>query len=114
MGYQVAVFDSAEIFLGSGALEQTECLILDLRMPGMDGLALQRRLKQRDSHVPIVFITAHEDRARRAQAFAAGAVDFLYKPFAADALATAVQTALQRLPPEIATAKGKAFTNEAS
>ncbi len=94
VGYRVATFESAELFLDSGAVEETECLILDVRMPGMDGLELQRRLKAADSGVPIIFVTAHDDRTKRRQAIEAGAVDFLGKPFEARALVVAVQTAL--------------------
>jgi len=93
-GYSVGTFASAEHFLDSGALGETRCLILDVRMPGMSGLDLQRRLKSSDSAVPIIFITAHDDNAYRRQAIDAGAVDFFGKPFEADALVAAVQTAL--------------------
>src|SRR5207244_4486112 len=95
-GYQVGTFDSAELFLGSDASAQTDCLILDVRMPGMDGLALQRHLNTRSSRVPIIFITAHDDPARRYQALSAGAADFLRKPFEANALLAAVQSSLNR------------------
>ena len=87
-------FASAEHFLDSGALGETECLILDVRMPGMSGLDLQRRLKSSESAVPIIFITAHDDNANRRQAIDAGAVDFFGKPFEAAALVAAVRTAL--------------------
>src|SRR5271169_6349956 len=67
-GYQVATFDSAESFLDAGAVDKAECIILDVRMPGMDGLELQRRLNASGSEVPIVFVTAHDDASSRRQA----------------------------------------------
>ena len=94
VGLRVATFDSAELFLDSGALEETECLILDVRMPGMDGLELQRRLRAGNSRVPVIFITAHDDDIRRRQAIEAGAVGFLRKPFDASALIRIVQGSL--------------------
>ena len=93
-GYSVGTFASAEHFLDSGALGKTECLILDVRMPGMSGLDLQRRLKSSESAVPVIFITAHDDNANRRQAIDAGAVEFFGKPFEAAALVAAVRTAL--------------------
>jgi FixJ family two-component response regulator len=94
VGYRVGTFASAEQFLDARALEETECLILDVRMPGMSGLELQRRLKSSDAGVPIIFVTAHDDKTIRRQAIEAGAVEFLSKPFEASALVSAVQTAL--------------------
>ena len=95
-GYCVTTYDSAETFLESGAVERTECIILDVRMPSMDGLELQRRLNASDAHVPIIFVTAHDDAASKRQAIAAGAVDFLNKPFETNALLTTVESALTR------------------
>jgi FixJ family two-component response regulator len=95
-GYEVATFASAELFLDSGAIAETECLILDVRMPGMDGLELQRRLNDSSAGVPIIFITAHDDARSRRRAIDGGALDFLCKPFEANALVAAVQTALAR------------------
>jgi FixJ family two-component response regulator len=94
VGYSVGTFVSAEQFLESDALPKTECLIVDVRMPGMSGLELQSRLKSSDLGVPIIFVSAHDDKAYRRQAFEAGAIDFFRKPFEASALVTAVQTAL--------------------
>ena len=93
-GHQVATFESAELFLYSGAVSQTECMILDVRMPGIDGLELQRRLKASNVAVPIIFVTAHDDATSRRSAMEAGAVDFLSKPFQANALISTVQKAL--------------------
>jgi FixJ family two-component response regulator len=80
LGYHAEAFGSAEEFLDSGKTSKTACLILDVRMPRMDGLELQRRLAASESPIPIVFITgrASEDEERRA--LRAGAVAFLRKP----------------------------------
>jgi CheY-like chemotaxis protein len=91
VGYHVRSFESAELFLESGALAQTECLILDVRMPGMDGLELQRRLGTR---IPIIFVAAHDDGTTRKRAALAGAIDFLCKPFNPSALIATVEAAL--------------------
>ena len=95
-GFGTTVFASAEEFLNSAQLRDTACLILDLRMPGMSGLELQRRLSDADYRIPIIFITAQRNEGDRMQALKAGAVDFLYKPFSENALLKAVDTALQR------------------
>jgi CheY-like chemotaxis protein len=95
-GYQVATFESAERFLDSGALANTECVVLDVRMPGMDGLELQRRLNASQAGVPVIFLTAHDDARSRRLALDGGARDFLCKPFEAGALVTAVRAALAR------------------
>jgi FixJ family two-component response regulator len=73
---------------------QTECLILDVRMPGMDGLELQRHLAQADVRIPILFVTAQANESERRQAMAGGAVDFLRGPFSEEVLFTAIQAAV--------------------
>ena len=95
-GFGTEVFASAEEFLNSAHLRDTVCLILDLRMPGMSGLELQRRLSDADYRIPIIFITAQRDEGDRIEALKAGAVDFLHKPFSEKALLKAVDMALQR------------------
>ncbi|HXG64421.1 MAG TPA: response regulator [Blastocatellia bacterium] len=94
VGLNAQVFASAEEFLNSNHIEDTSCLILDMRMPGMSGLELQRRLAAGDYGIPIIFISAHSDDKIRAQALGAGAVDFLFKPFTEEALVYTVQAAL--------------------
>lgn len=96
VGYEVAAFESAEVYLGSGAIAETECLVLDICMPGMDGLELQRRLNGTNSRAPIIFITGYDDGTSRRQAIEAGAVAVLRKPFEEGALVAAVQKALMR------------------
>ena len=94
-GFGVKVFPSAEAFLNTQNLSDTDCLILDVRMPGMDGLELQRHLIASDQKIPVIFITAHEsDRGVRARALRNGAVDFLGKPLSEDVLLRAVRAAL--------------------
>ena len=93
-GFKAEVFASAEEFLNSDHLAEAQCLILDVRMPGMSGLELQRKLAAAGSRIPIVFITAHGDEETQAQALGAGALAFLRKPFSEEALLSAVQTAL--------------------
>jgi CheY-like chemotaxis protein len=86
---------SAEDFLQSGHLPDTECLIVDVRMPRMSGLDLQRQLAKAHYPIPLIFITAHEDGETRTQALSAGAVAFLYKPFSDEVLLGAIHAALQ-------------------
>ncbi len=94
LGYGVKVFSSAESFLGSGAVAKTNCLILDVRMPGMSGPDLQRRLMSQGQPVPIIFITAHGDEDVISQVMADGAVDCLLKPFTEDSLLNAISASL--------------------
>jgi len=95
VGFRTQGFSSAEAFLSSQHVHDTACLILDVRMPGMNGLELQRQLGAANWPIPIIFITAHADDNARAQALAAGAVDFLYKPFHEEELLNAIDTALK-------------------
>jgi FixJ family two-component response regulator len=95
VGYAVAVFASAEDFLASSSLARTDCLILDVRMPGMSGPELQRELSVRRPRTPIVFITAHADDGVCTKLRTAGAIDCLQKPFTEDAVLAAVEAALR-------------------
>jgi FixJ family two-component response regulator len=94
VGFGVQVFASAEEFLHSDYLQQTHCLILDVRMPGMDGLELQRQLVATRCDIPMIFITAHGNEAARTQALENGAVDYLCKPFSEEALLNAIHATL--------------------
>jgi len=94
VGYAVNTFSSAEEFVNSDQLGKADCLILDVAMPGMGGIELQRRLVADNSRVPVIFITAHEDEEIRAQAFRNGAEAFLIKPFNEEALLDAIHGAL--------------------
>jgi FixJ family two-component response regulator len=94
-GLQAAVFDSAEAFLSSGELQDTACLVLDVQMPGMNGLELQSSLASTGLTVPIVFITAFDDEESRGRAMRAGAAAFLSKPFSDEQLLQTVRSALE-------------------
>jgi two-component system response regulator FixJ len=91
----VEVFESAAEFLASDALGRRGCLITDIRMPEMDGLALQEELIKRKSCLPVIVITGHGDIPLTVRAMRAGAVDFLEKPFAREALLASVARALE-------------------
>jgi len=95
VGFAVNVFASAEEFLDSDRLRYTDCLILDVRLPGMDGLELQRHLATSHSEIPIIFITSYEDDEVRARALNTGAVDYFLKPFDDEDLLDAIDTALK-------------------
>lgn len=94
-GFRAVVFSSAEEFLNSGRMAGTECLILDVRMPGLSGLELQNRLAEMNSRIPIIFATAQTDPTIRTVALRCGAVAFLNKPFSDEALFDAMRLALQ-------------------
>jgi FixJ family two-component response regulator len=93
--FSVETFASAEEFLSSARLTDTECLILDLYLPGMNGFELQERLNAERRKIPIIFITAHADERARQRALEGGAIDMLGKPVRRDALFKAVQSAIQ-------------------
>jgi FixJ family two-component response regulator len=94
-GFQARSFSSAEEFLASECVGQTNCLILDVGMPGMSGPELQQELKLRGQHIPIVFITANRDEAVRPRVLSQGAVACLFKPFSDTALLEALNRALE-------------------
>jgi DNA-binding NtrC family response regulator len=94
VGLRVEDFASAEQFLSSGRPNDSACLILDVRLPGMSGLELQNELGTAEVEVPIVFITAHGDNETRARALNAGAADFLQKPFTEKALFKSINSFL--------------------
>lgn len=93
-GYRCIVFPSAEAFLDSPDMYNTDCTVLDNRMPGLSGLELQLRLREMNYPVPIIFVTAHADDLVRTQALQQGAVAFLGKPCSEDALLGAIRTAI--------------------
>jgi FixJ family two-component response regulator len=93
-GFAVDTFSSAEEFLLSHSRGQTRCLLLDIALPGMTGLDLQRELRRRQPETPIIFITADRDEALRERVLAAGAVECLFKPFTDIALLGALNAAL--------------------
>lgn len=93
-GFAARAFSSGQEFLLSDYVDETKCLILDVAMPGMTGLDLQKELKHRGQAIPIIFITGQKDEEARKQAFRQGAVKFLYKPFSDGDLLDAVNAAL--------------------
>jgi FixJ family two-component response regulator len=96
LGFSAIAFASAEEFLASDALADTQCLILDVSMPGMSGPELQVELSRQELKIPIVFITAHRDQNLRADLLGRGAVECLFKPFSELDLRTALDRALAR------------------
>lgn len=96
-GYATATFGSAEDFLAAVRPEWRGCVVLDIRMPGMSGLELQRCLRDGSPNLPTIVITAHGDVAAARQAFLADAVDFIEKPFDGDQLLCAIDRALAGL-----------------
>ena len=94
-GYRVRSFESALSFLDSDVLPLTDCLLLDVQMPGMNGLELQTRLRAGGSQVPVIFITANDSARHRRRAAEAGAFDFFLKPFNSSELVATVRAALE-------------------
>ncbi len=96
VGLKVETFASAHDFLQSERPDVPACLILDVRMPGLSGLDLQRDLTEANIHIPIIFITGHGDIPMSVRAMKAGAVEFLTKPFRDQDLLDAIRQALER------------------
>lgn len=94
VGFRTQAFTSAEDFLYTSGHSPAACLILDVKLPGMDGLELQRQLASAARQVPIIFVSAHDTAEVRQQALSAGAVAFFGKPFNDNALLGAVQSVL--------------------
>jgi FixJ family two-component response regulator len=94
-GFSPRTFASAEEFLACKDCEETACLILDVRLPGMSGIELQRRLADAHSQLPIIFVTAHGDTSLRESLMRAGAAAFFYKPVRSDALLKEIHAALK-------------------
>ena len=93
-GLRAEAFASAEDFLQSGRVAETACLLLDVRMPGMDGLELQRRLGETDRLTPIIFLSARASEEEERRALRAGAANFLRKPVSKEALLLAIRAVL--------------------
>src|SRR5215475_7325091 len=96
IGLRVEEFASAEAFLRSKRLDMPGCLVLDVRLKGLSGLDLQKRMAEADIEIPIIFITGHGDIPMTVQAMKAGAVEFLTKPLRDQDLLDAIQQGLER------------------
>jgi FixJ family two-component response regulator len=96
VGLQAQLFSTAQEFMTAERPDVASCLILDVRLPGISGLDLQRELSRTGIHIPIIFITAHGDIPMSVRAMKAGAVEFLTKPFRDQDLLDAIQVALER------------------
>jgi len=95
-GYAPVVFSSDEEFLESGTLGAAICVITDVRMPGMDGIELQRRIRSERPTLPVILISAHYNAEFRQAAIDEGAIAFLYKPFDAADLLDVIQSAFTK------------------
>jgi two-component system, LuxR family, response regulator FixJ len=109
-GFQAMVYESADAFLGGIGNEAIKCVISDIRMPGMNGIELVRKLKGQGAACPVILITGHGDVALAVEAMKAGAVDFIEKPFDDEALLGAIRAALgaRATSPEESTARKEA------
>ena len=96
VGFEVKLFASAEDFLDSDTPLQTDCTILDVRLPGISGLELQQKLAADGQSIPVIIITAQGDDKTQDEAVAAGAIAFLKKPFKEEVLLAALESALKR------------------
>jgi len=94
--FVIDTFASAEAFLDSPRRSNTSCLILDVRLPGMSGIELQRRLLDANCTVPVIFVTAHGDASLRDLVMKAGAAGFLNKPVRSDTLLKEIHAALEK------------------
>ena len=94
-GYRASIFESAGAFLKSGQLNDTCCLVVDVQMPGMNGLQLQRHLTAEGWSIPIIFFSAYGNKESRRQAMLAGAVAFLDKPFSDEQLLESLRSAVR-------------------
>src|SRR4030095_9735216 len=98
-GFDVAVFNSAEEFLDSGSVSESDCLVLDVDLPGMDGIELQEHLKKSGTDISIIFMSGYADELVRKRALEAGAADFFSKPLSISTLVATIRTVQQQLNP---------------
>ena len=99
-GFEPQVYESADAFLKGSTIDVARCVVSDIRLPGMTGVELVRKLKGGGSKCPVILITGHGDVALAVEAMKAGAVDFIEKPFDDEALLGAIRSALQASPLE--------------
>jgi len=100
-GYRATVFESAETLLRLGQLNKTSCLVVDIQMPGMNGLQLQSHLATEGWSIPIIFITGYRNKQVHRKAMQAGAVAFLEKPFGDEQLLATIRSILQERQDEV-------------
>jgi two-component system, LuxR family, response regulator FixJ len=100
-GFKPRVYETADAFLKGTSLDVARCVVSDIRMPGMTGVELVRKLKGGGSKCPVILITGHGDVALAVEAMKAGAVDFIEKPFDDEALLGAIRSALQASPADL-------------
>lgn len=96
IGYETITFNSAHAFLSETNMRYPGCLLLDVKLPDIDGMDLQKVLKEKNCFLPIIFMTGHGDITMSVEAMKQGAVDFLPKPFDTEQLKTAITEAIQR------------------
>jgi FixJ family two-component response regulator len=94
-GYETEVYASAETLFDSGCVTRAACVVADVKLPGIDGIELQRRIRQQSPNMPVLFITAHDDDDLRQQALRGGAVAFMVKPFDAGELLERIDAVLK-------------------
>src|ERR1700744_5471776 len=97
-GFAVRVYESGTVFLQTLSMLQAGCIITDIRMPGMDGLELQRQLRARNVTLPVIVISGHADVPLAVEAMKAGAVDLIEKPFSDETLLGSIRAAIDRHP----------------
>ena len=96
-GFNVRTYESGVELMKATAALETGCILLDIRMPGMDGLEIQRALRDKGVSLPVIIMTGHGDVSLAVQAMKAGAVDFIEKPFEKAVLLSAIEHAMERL-----------------
>jgi len=96
-GFEVAVYNSAEEFLSSGSISESECLVLDVDLPGMNGIELQQHLNEAGTDISIIFMSGHADELTRKRALEAGAAGFFSKPLSISTLVATIRTLQQQL-----------------
>lgn len=95
-GKPVSTYDNANAFLKDYSEKMAGCIVLDIRMPGMDGMELQKKLNEKHSILPIIFVTGHGDVPMAVDAMKEGAVDFIQKPYREEALLQKIEAALEQ------------------
>ena len=98
-GFEVAVYNSAEEFLDSGSVSDSDCLVLDVDLPGMNGIELQQHLNESGTDISIIFMSGYADELTRKRALEAGAAGFFSKPLSISTLVATIRTLQQQLNP---------------